>query len=41
MGRAKQYRQACEQPRYPLTVYWNGSMEAAGTLLRADLHSTS
>ena len=38
---AGQYRQACEQPRYPLTVYLNGSIDASGTLFNADLHKIS
>jgi hypothetical protein len=36
-----QYRQAWEQPRYGLIVQPKGMGDGPGTLLRADLASTS
>ena len=41
MGRAKQYTQACEQPRYGLMVQPKGIALWPGTRLSADLASTS
>jgi len=41
VGRAKQYLQACRQPRVGLMVHRNGICDAAGTLLSALRHSTS